>query len=50
MCVNRQALSGHYYATSRSTPDITNPVSIDSFIARFLYASFNFVIDKGAGS
>ncbi|CAH3043686.1 unnamed protein product, partial [Porites lobata] len=28
MCVNNQALSGHYYATSRSTPPRTTPVSI----------------------
>ena len=46
MCVNNRALSGHYYATGRSRPPRTNPVSIDSFIARLLYVSFNFVINK----
>ena len=50
MCVNNQSLSGHYYAEGQFTPERTIPVSIDSFIALFLYVSFNFVINKGARS
>ena len=43
MCVNNQALSGHYYATAQSTPPRTNPVSIRVALFHGLWFLFNFV-------
>ena len=36
ICVSDQAQSGHYYATGRSKPTMTNPVSIPNLLLLLL--------------